>query len=208
MRNKYIVLPFVCISQGGLYGIIVGGIKSCRIWFGPLPVKICQLQHTASHVMIWYCILTLFFISLAKFMYICVWKHMRDMNDDLIVTILVRTTVFISIWVSTTGFAGKTGGASDAMCIGVFNDYQILMNSKIYPDKLPQPYAWLFWSLAVAILSFMASAKIKRHQRNSLEDDTLTIIKRPKDLESMLLNFALLILLSINGLGYNLIMRE
>ena len=133
---------------------------------------------------------------------------MRDMNDDLIVRILVRTAVFISIWVSSTSFAGKTGGVSDAMCIGVLNDYQILMNSKISPDKLPQPYAWMFWSLLVGNLFFMASAKIGRHQRNSLDDDTLTIIKRPKDLESMLLNFALIILLSINGLGYNLIMRE
>ena len=196
------------ISQGGLYGIIVCGIKSLRVWFGPLPAEICRFQHWASHVMIWYFVLTLFFISLAKFMYICVWKHMRDMNDDLIVRILVRTAVFISIWVPTTGFSGKTGGVSDAMCIGVLNDYHIIMNSKISPEKLPQPYAWMFWSLTVAILFFMASAKIGRHQRNSLDDDTLTIIKRPKDLESMLLNFALLILLSINGLGYNLIMRK
>ena len=133
---------------------------------------------------------------------------MRDMNDDLIVTILVRTAVFISIWVPTTGFSGKTGSVSDAMCIGVFNDYDILMNSKISPEKLPQPYAWIFWSLIVAILFFMASVKIVRHQRNSLDVETLTIIKRPKDLESMVLNFALILLLSINGLGYNLIMRE
>ena len=132
---------------------------------------------------------------------------MRDMNDDLIVTILVRTAVFISIWVPTTGFSGKTGSVSDAMCIGVFNDYDILMNSKISPEKLPLPYAWIFWSLVVAILFFMASVKIKRH-RHRLDVETLTIIKRPKDLESMLLNFALIILLSINGLGYNLIMRE
>ena len=133
---------------------------------------------------------------------------MRNMNDNLIVTILVRTAVLISIWVCTTGFSGKTGGTSDAMCTGIFDDHNILLNSKISPDKLPQPYAWIFWSLALANLFFMASATIGRHQRNSLDDDTLTIIKRPKDLESMLLNFALLILLSINGLGYNLIMRK
>ena len=207
-KEEQVYCVAFCISQGGLYGIIVCGIKSFRIWFGPLPVKICQFQHWASHVMIWYCVLTLFFISLAKFMYICVWKHMRNMNDDLIVRMLVRIAVFISIWVSTTGFSGKTGGSSDAMCIGVVHDYHILMNSRINPDKLPQPYAWIFWLLSVAILFFMASAKIGRHQGNSLDDDTLTIIKRPKDLESMLLNFALLSLLSINGLGYNLIMRK
>ena len=141
-------------------------------------------------------------------MYICVWKHMRDMNDDLIVTITVRTAVFISLWVSSTGFSGKMGGSIDAMCTGIFNDHYIIMNSKISPDKLPQPYSPVFWTLTFTILFFMGAAKIGRHQRNGLDDDTLTIMKRPKDLESMLLNFAMLILLSINGLGYLLIIRK
>ena len=84
---------------------------------------------------------------------------MRNMNDDLIVTILVRTAVFISVWVCSTGFSGKTGGTNDAMCTGIFDDHDQLMNSTISLDKLPQPYAWIFWSLAVAILYLMASAK-------------------------------------------------
>ena len=141
-------------------------------------------------------------------MYICVWKHMRDMNDDLIVTITVRTTVFISVWVSTTGFSGKIGGSIDAMCTGIFDDHHILTNSKISPDKLPQPYSPVFWILTFTILFFMGAIKIRRHQRNCLNDDALTIMKKPKDLESVALNFAMLILLSINVLGYLLIMRK
>ena len=200
---------FLYISQGAFYGIVVCGIKSSRIWFGPLPVKICQFQHWASHVMIWYCILSLFFISMAKFMYICVWKHMRGMKDDLIVTILVRTAVFISVWVSTTGSNWiKPSGTSDGMCTGIFNSYHNIMNQEISPDKLPKPYSPIFWSLIVSILFLMAAVKIGRYQRNSFDNEKLTIIQRPKDLESMLLNFAVLTLLSINTLGYSLYMKK
>ena len=198
----------IYILQGALYGIIVCGIKSSRVWFGPLPVKICQFQHWAGHVMIWYCLLTLFFVSLAKFMYICVWKHMRDMNDDLIVTILVRTAVFFSVWVPTIGFNHKNGAKGQEMCIGIFNDHNQIMNQEISYDELPKPYSPIFWSLIVAILFLMAAVKIGRHQRNSFDNENLTIIQRPKDLESMLLNFALLILLSINVFGYSLYMKK
>ena len=120
---------------------------------------------------------------------------MRDMNDDLIVTITVRTAVFISVWVSTTGFSG------------IFNDHHILTNSKISPDKLPKPYLPIFWSLIVSILFLMAAVKIGRYQRKYF-DEKPTIIQRPKDLESMLLFFVVLILLLINTLGYSLYMKK
>ena len=67
------------------------------------------------------------------------------------------------------------------------------MNSELTPDKLPQPYNPLLKWMAVAILFFMASVTYKR-KRNSFGNDNKIILRRPKDLESMLLNFALLIL--------------
>ena len=117
-----------------------------------MGLKVCNLVFTS----------TLFFVSLAKFMYICVWKHMRDMNDDLIVIILVRTSVFISIWVSTTGFNHRKGAKVHALCTGIFNDHDQIMNSEIRSDKLPQPYNPIFWSLSVTILFLMAAVTIGR----------------------------------------------
>jgi len=131
---------------------------------------------------------------------------MRDMNDDLIVTFIVRISVFISFWVSTTGFSNRKGISTEAICTGVFNDHEQIMDPDISPDKLPQPYNPLLKAMAVAILFFMASVTYKR-KRNSFGDDNKTILQRPKDLESMLLNFAVLILLLINVIGYNLYIR-
>ena len=196
-----------CILQGALYGIIVCGITSIRIWFGPLPSEVCHFQTWVAKFTAWYSLLSLFYISLAKFMYICVWKHMRDLNDDLIVTFLVRIAVLISIWVPTTGFNNRKGQSSVvSMCTGIFNDHDQIMNTEVRSDKLPQPYNPLFWSLCVIILFLMAAVTIGR-QRSSHNDNNLAIMQRPKDLESMLLNFALLVLLLINMFGYNFYWR-
>ena len=193
-----------------MYGLVVGGIRGARIWFGPLPSEICYIQLWATNVMIWYCVLMIFFVSFFKFLYICVWKHMRDMNDDLLVTFMIRLSIFISIWVPTTGFVNRKGNSSEGFCTGIFNDHDQVMNTQISPEKLPQPYSPLFWLLWITNLVFMVSVKVRR-RRISLDDfdDTVTIgVQRPKDLESMLLNFTIIILLTINLLGFQLFWRE
>ena len=170
---------------------------------------VCHLETWVKQFVSWYVLLTMFFVSLAKFMYICVWKHMRDMNDDLIVTFLVRIAVFISIWVPTTRFSSfhnsKSQSSGVSMCTGIFNDHDQIMNSGIRSDKLPQPFTPLFLSLCVTNFCLMVAVKIGR-QRSS-NDHSPSIIQRPKDLESMLLNFALLILFLINMFGYNFYWR-
>ena len=140
-------------------------------------------------------------------MYICVWKHMRDMNDDLIVTILVRTSVFISVCVAITGFNHRMGAKAHALCTGIFNDHDQMMNPIFPPENLPQPYNPIFCSLLITIL-FLMAAVIMGRRKNSLDDDSMRILKRPKDLESILLNFALTLLIFAMMFGYNLYWRR
>ena len=168
-------------------------------------MEICNLQAWVSGVVVYYSFLTLFFLSLAKFMYICVWKHMRDVNDDLIVTILVRISVSFSVWASTNGFSNRKveRATSAAMCTGMFNDHNQIMNPEISSDKLPAPYGFILWSLSATTLFFMAAITITRKRNN----ENKALIQRPKDLESMLLNFALLILVLINVMGYRIYWR-
>ena len=131
---------------------------------------------------------------------------MRDMNDDLIVTITVRISISFGILVSITGHSKEEYATSAAMCTGIFNDHNQIMDSEISSGKLPAPYGFILWSLSVVILFFMATVTITR-KRNPI-NPTKTIIQRPKDLESMLLNFALLILLLINVIGYRIFWRQ
>ena len=194
-----------------MYGIVVGGIRTARILFGPLSFEICLLQGRTTDFLIWCCLLTMFSVTFFKFLYICVWKHMRDMNDDLIFTFIMRLTIFISIWVPMTGFANRKGASSERFCTGIYNDHNQIMNSEISPEKLPKPYFPLFWSLMITILFFMVAVKIGRH-KISLDDnigENLTIYtQRPKNLESMLLNFTVMILLTVNMLGYILFWKK
>ena len=132
---------------------------------------------------------------------------MRDMNDDLIVTITVRISISFGILVSITGHSKEEYATSAAMCTGTFNDHNQIMDSEISSGKLPAPYGFILWSLSVVILFFMAAVTITR-KKNDPTNHTKTIIQRPKDLESMLLNFALLILLLINVIGYRIYWRQ
>ena len=197
-----------------MYGLVVSGIRGARIWFGPLPSEICYIQVWTTNAMVWYCVLTIFFMSFFKFLYICVWKHMRDINDDLLVTFIIRLSIFISVWVPTTGFLSRKGSSGEGFCTGIFNDYTQIMDPQISPEKLPQPYSPLFWLLWIAILFFMVSNGVKiRLQRISLDgvDDNMVKfigVQRPKDLDSMLLNFTIMILLLINMLGFQLFWKK
>ena len=76
--------------QGAVYAIIVLGIQNCRVLFGPLPFEVCFFQLWVVSAMVWFALLVLFLIYFLKFMFVCIWKRMRDMNDDLIVKIFFR----------------------------------------------------------------------------------------------------------------------
>ena len=84
-----------------------------------------------------------------------------------------------------------------------------MFSSEISPETLPQPYSPIFWLLWATILVLMLAIQRER-QKNSVEAterkikkmETSSFIQRPEDLESMLLNFTLLILLAINLMGY------
>ena len=85
------------------------------------------------------------------------------------------------------------------------------MDPQISPEKLPQPYAPLLWSLWIAILFFMVSVKIKlqRISLDGVDDNTVKIgVRRPRDLDSMVLNFTIMILLLINVAGFHLFWKK
>ena len=148
----------------------------------------------------------LFFITFIKFMFICVWKRMRDMNDDLIVRVLTNWALFISIWVPTTGFGNKKGSPTENYCTGTYNDHSRIMNSERAPETLPQPFAFIFWLLWTSNLVLIVAIRIERHKNyvelTESQTETSSFIQRPEDLENMLLNFILLILFAVNFMGY------
>jgi hypothetical protein len=47
-------------------------------------------------MVLWYAVLIILMITLTKFMFICVWKSMPTMNDDLLARIALFEAVFFS----------------------------------------------------------------------------------------------------------------
>ena len=88
--------------QCGIYGILICGLNSGLVWFGynQIPFSIFVLRKLIARIIVWYLLLLQFLICLAKFLFICVWKHMKQMNDDLITQICIVWVTFISIWIS------------------------------------------------------------------------------------------------------------
>ena len=53
-------------------------------------------------MLLWYALLFIFMITMTKFMFICVWKRMPAMNDDLLARIALIEAFFISVFVGLT----------------------------------------------------------------------------------------------------------
>ena len=57
-------------------------------------------------------------ITLTRFMFICVWRRMRQMNDNLLAKIIVREIVILSFFFSLTNIRG---GQDQYLCTGLFD---------------------------------------------------------------------------------------
>ena len=69
---------------------------------GPLPKEICHLDVIITRMLLWYALLIILMITMTKFMFICVWKRMPAMNDDLLARIALIEAFFISVFVGLT----------------------------------------------------------------------------------------------------------
>ena len=79
------------------------------------------------------------------------------------------------------------------------------MKSEFLPETLPRPYIPIFYLLLTT--TFVLMLALRRERQKPLDglsiNETSSFIQRPEDLESMVLNFTLLILLAINLMVYH-----
>ena len=157
----------------------------------------------------WYLVLMFLSICFVKFMFICIWKRMRDMNDKLIATIILRWVIFISIWLTLTAPV-NTSNYGMKFCTGIYNDHDQIMNSN-NPNQTPSPYAPLLLLIYFSIITLTVSIWFKKFKNSAIEPlaskSKSPFVQRPKDMESMLANFSLVNLIAINSV-VTIIWRE
>ena len=165
----------------------------------------------------WYIVLILFSICCVKFMFICVWKRMRDMNDKLIARIILRWAIFISIWLPLTAPVNTTSSFGNKFCTGIYDDHDQIMNFNIPNETLPLPYAPLLILIYISIIILTVTIWFRQFKNSAFQYNKLKLfqytlavaplaansplVQRPKDMESMLANFSLVILIAINSVG-------
>ena len=68
-----------------------------RVWVGPMPEVICLIHGKMTAMMYTFLFCTVVSITFARFVFICVWRSMRTMNDDLLVRIIISQISFLCL---------------------------------------------------------------------------------------------------------------
>ena len=82
--------------------------------FGPLPLIICKTQMALTSTVLWFGVVIIVMVTITKFMFICVWKSMRTMNDDLMVRIAINLAVLSSIVMGLLKFRAQVSSVYNA----------------------------------------------------------------------------------------------
>ena len=76
------------------------GIDLVGIWFGPFPTLMCELINITKGTITFSLVFVLFNIFIIKFMFVCVWKKMKMMNDFLLFHLISRIFVMYAFGMS------------------------------------------------------------------------------------------------------------
>ena len=94
---------------------------------------LCQTQVALTKMVLWFSIVIIVTVTITKFMFICVWKSMRTINDNLMVRIAINQALHTSIVIGLLKFRPHVSSVFDA---DVFVEHCTLM---IYPLDLLKP---------------------------------------------------------------------
>ena len=75
---------------------------------------LCQTQEALTKMVLWFAVVIIVMVTITKFMFICVWKSMRTMNDDLMVRIAINLAVFSSIVMGLLKFRAQVSSMDNA----------------------------------------------------------------------------------------------
>ena len=83
--------------QGVFYVIVLHGLSVLRVCYGPLPILFCNIYLFLNGFSILFAAITVAMYTFARFMFVCIWKRMRQMDDNLIVRIATIQAIVMSL---------------------------------------------------------------------------------------------------------------
>ena len=83
--------------QGVFYAIVIYGLTVLRVCYGTLPVFFCNIAGFLKGFAIMFGAIIIATYTFTRFMFVCIWKRMRQMDDNLIVRIATIQAIFMSL---------------------------------------------------------------------------------------------------------------
>ena len=80
------------------YAIVICGVRVLRVSYGPLPIYLCNIAGFLNGCAILFATITVVMYTLARFMFVCVWKGMRQVDDNLVVRIATIEAIIMSLF--------------------------------------------------------------------------------------------------------------
>ena len=91
MQNMYMYFQII------LYAIVVNGLNVLRVCFGSLPIFFCNTAGFLKGCVITFGGIAITMYTLTRFMFVCIWRRMRQMDDNLIVRIATIQAIFFTL---------------------------------------------------------------------------------------------------------------
>ena len=76
---------------------MIYGLTVLRVCYGSLPVFLCNIAGFLKGCAIMFGVIMIATYTFTRFMFVCIWKRMRQMDDNLIVTIATTQAIFMSL---------------------------------------------------------------------------------------------------------------
>ena len=83
--------------QGIFYVIVAYGLSVLSVCYGPLPIFLCNIAGFLNGFAILFDVITIVMYTFTRFMFVCIWKRMRQMDDNLIVRIATIQAIVLSL---------------------------------------------------------------------------------------------------------------
>ena len=88
--------------QGIFYAIVVYGLAVLRACYGHLPIFLCNIFSFFKGSSILFAAITVAMYTFTRFMFVCIWKRMRQMDDNLIVRVATIQAIGMSLLFTAT----------------------------------------------------------------------------------------------------------
>ena len=77
---------------------MIHGLRVLRVCYGPLPLFLCNITGFLNGCAILFAAIIVVMNTLTRFMFVCIWKRMKQMDDNLIVGIATIQAIFMSLF--------------------------------------------------------------------------------------------------------------